>query len=431
MRVLVMLLALLPVVALAAIPVDTARLGEGVRVWYSSSANVPVVHASLSFEGAGSISDPAARSGRAALAAAMLSEGAGDRDSLAFHRALEDKAIEIRFDATDDRLRVDIHCLREHAQAAGELLAQALTAPRFAEDDLARVRTQTVSYLARLEESPNFQAQRAFEQTAFASHPYAAPHQGTPESIAMIGVQDLRNYMATYVTRGNLLVAAAGDVDRSLLRDMFGELIEALPAGDAGPVPASAVQMQGGGQALDVAIDVPQSTILFAAPAVPRRDKRFYGLYMLNDILGGNGLTSRLAEGLRQKKGLVYGVDTALEERDGVTLLRGSLASRASSAAEARDAVKSLLETLRQRGVTTQECEDARTHVLGAFALQLDGSRSLAQILLMMRIHHLGEDYLETRQEKFAAVTCGELNGLAKEFLVPERFLFVTAGQQP
>src|SRR5262249_40833369 len=143
-RLLMLLVMLLPLPSLAAVEVETTRIGHGVRAWYSANETVPVVHVVLSFEGAGSVSDPAGKAGRAALVAAMLTEGAGQYDSIGFQRALEEKAISIDIDSSDDRLTINIHALREQAVAAGQLLALALSQPRFAEPDLARVRTQTL-----------------------------------------------------------------------------------------------------------------------------------------------------------------------------------------------------------------------------------------------------------------------------------------------
>ena len=423
-----LLLSIAPQLAMAAVEVETTRISHGVRAWYATNETVPVVHVVLSFEGAGSVSDPAGLSGRAAIVASMLTEGAGEYDAVSFQRALEDRAIEISAESSDDRLTIHVHALRDQAANAGKLLALALSQPRFAEADLARVKTQTLSALLRLEESPSYQAARAFEETAFAGHPYAAPHYGTPATLAAITPQDLRNYMNTYVARRNVLIAAAGDVDASLLDEMLEPVIDALGDSDAGALPVSPVTMQGAGTAAQVPMQVPQSYVLFAAPALARRDERFYAYYLLNEILGGNALTARLADGLRQKKGLVYSVSTGIEEREGIALLRGALATRTDRAAEATAEVKRILADLGARGVTTEECEDARTHVLGAFALQLDGSRSVAETLLMMRLHDLGDDYLRERQEKFAAVRCADINALATELLDPARFFFVTAG---
>lgn len=429
-RMLAVALALAPVFANAAVDVETARLGHGLRAWYANNPAVPVVHVVLSFDGAGSVSDPADKAGRAALAAAMLTEGAGTMDALAFQQAMEEKAIEISISSDDDRLSVEVHALREHAAEAGQLLALALTQPRFAEADLARTKGQTLSLLKRLEESPGFQANRAFESSAFEGHPYAAPHYGTPESVAQLNADDLRAYMQTYVARSNMLVTAAGDVDGSLLRDMLEPLVDQLGRSDAGSVPVAAVQMRGQGSRLQVPMQVPQSTILFVAPGLKRSDERYYAYYMLNEVVGGNSLISRLGDGVRQKKGLVYGVSTDIEQRDGVALWRGSLATRNEEVTNAISTVQGILADVRARGITATECEDARTSAIGAFTLQLDGSRPIANALMMMRIYGLGEDYLDEREAKFRAVRCADVNALAKELLDPARMVTVTVGPQ-
>lgn len=429
-RYLMLAAMLVPNLAMAAVDVETARIGHGIKVWYAENDTVPVVHVTLAFEGAGSVSDPSDRAGRSAVAAAMLTEGAGNYDAMAFQRALEDKAIEIDVSSSDDRLTINIHALREQAVEAGRLLAMALAQPRFDDNDLLRVKSQTRSLLSRLEESPSYQALRKFEETALTGHPYASAHYGTPASLASITPQDLRNYLATYVARRNVLITAAGDVDASLLDDMLEPVVDALGTSDAGALPISKVAMQGGGTAVAVPMNVPQSYVLFAAPGLPRDDERFYAYYLLNEILGGNALTSRLGEGVRQKKGLVYSVDTSIDEREGIALLRGSLASRTDRADDAVQEVKRVIADLRARGATTEECEDARTHVLGSFPLQLDSSTSIAQTLMMMRIYGLGDDYLNTRTDKFRAVKCADINTLANELLAPERFLFVTAGSK-
>ena len=81
--------------AFAAISVSTTRISHGVEAWYVANDSVPVVDIVLNFEGAGTVSDPESKAGRAAFAAAMLTEGAGTLDSTSFGRALEEQAISL------------------------------------------------------------------------------------------------------------------------------------------------------------------------------------------------------------------------------------------------------------------------------------------------------------------------------------------------
>ena len=430
-RFIILFSLLIAPLAHAEVQVETNSLGHGVKAWYAANETVPVVDVILSFEGAGSASDPEGKGGRAAFAASLLTEGAGTMDSIAFRRALEEKAITIEAETDEDRLRIHVYCLREHAERAGELLALALTKPALAEADQARMKTDIASVIARLDERPGYQAQRLLAARAFRNHPYANTPYGTPTTLAGLNAQDVRDYLNTYVTRGNLIVAAAGDVDASLLDKMLEPLVDGLPSNDSGAVSVTKVTMAGGGETLRKSMPVPQTSILFAAPGVARDDPRFYTAYLLNHILGGNALFSRLGDQVRQQKGLVYSIDTDLDVKRGTSLITGALATRNATADEATAAVKAVLSDLHDKGVTTQECADAKSYVIGAYARKLDSSRSVSEVLLAMQIHHLGENYINEREALFSNISCADINTLAAELLDPSRFLFAIVGGAP
>lgn len=411
----------------AALQVDTSRLGHGVKVWYVSNDRVPVVDVMLSFEGAGYASDPEGKSGRAAFTAALLDEGAGDLDSTAFNQALEAHAITLQASTDEDRLQVHVRCLREDAPRAGELLALALSKPRLDALDQARIKAQFHSLLRQLEESGRYQAQYLLAQRAFAGHPYANAPYGTDASLQALTAQDARDFLTTHVTRGTVLVAAAGDVDHSLLDQMLGPVIEALGDGGDGAATITPIAVQGGGEQLQRTLPLPQTQVAFVAPGVARDDKRFYAAYLLNHILGGNALDSRLAS-LRRQQGLVYDIGTALETRRATAAIGGTLATRNRTAAEAISKVKAVLAEVRAKGVTAEECADAKSYVLGALPRQLDSSSAISSMLMTMQVQHLGSDYLKDRADLFHQVSCADINAVAAELLAPERFLFATVG---
>jgi zinc protease len=204
-------------VAHAAIEVETTRVGHGVTAWYARNDAVPVVDVVLSFEGAGYASDPDGKAGRAAFAAAMLGEGAGELSSEAMRQAFEEKAITFEATTDGDRLQIHVYCLREHAVRAGELLALAVTRATLADADQQRIKAQIGSLLARVEESPAYRAERLLLTRGFADHPYANAPYGSVASVHALGAPDVREYLTTHVTRGNLLITAAGDVDSAVL----------------------------------------------------------------------------------------------------------------------------------------------------------------------------------------------------------------------
>ena len=427
----VLLAALFAAPAYANIDVETTSLGHGVKAWYATNDAVPVVDVILSFEGAGSASDPEGKGGRAAFAASMITEGAGNLDSPAFRRALDENAITLEASTEDDRLKIHIYCLREHAARAGELLALALKSPLLADADQARMRADIGSMIARYNEQPGYRAERLLVERAFKDHPYSNTPYGTAATLATLNAQDVRDYLKTYVTRGNVLVSAAGDVDASLLDDMLGPVVDVLADNDSGAVAVTQASLAGQGEMLHGAMPVPQTAIMFAAPAIARNDPRFYAQYLLNHILGGNALFSRLGDQVRRQKGLVYSIDTDLDMKRGAALLVGSLATRNATADEAIAQVKGVLSDMHDRGVTTEECTDAKSYVIGAFTRQLDSSSAVSNLILAMQIHHLGEDYIDKRDELFRKVSCADINAVAADVLSPSHFLFAVVGGSP
>lgn len=415
----------------AAVTVETTGLGHGVKAWYATNETVPVVHVTMSFEGAGYASDAQGKAGRAAFAAALLTEGAGDLDSSAFRRALEEKAIQISATTDGDRLKIHIYALREHAVRAGELLALALTKPTLAEADQQRMKADIISLIARLEERPGYRAERLLTSRLFKDHPYANAPYGTRESIAALTTQDVRDYLTTYITRGNVLITAAGDVDARLLDDMLAPVIDALANNDSGAVAVAQTTMQGMGDMLREQMPVPQTTILFAAPSIARDDERFYATYLLNHVMGGNALFSRLGQQLRQQKGLVYSIDSDLDVKRGSSLITGALATRNATANEAIAEVKTVLSDMHKNGVTTEECADAKSYVIGSFTRKLDSSQAVSEMLLAMRIHNLGVDYIDKRTSYFKNVSCGAINSIAADLLNPAHFTFAIVGGAP
>ncbi len=413
--------------ALAEISVETTRLGHGVEAWYAPSEAVPVVDVLLVFDHAGSAQDPEGKAGRAAFTAAMLTEGAGTLDAPAFARALDAQAITLRFYVDDDRLVAHIYCLREYAQEAGKLLALALGSPTLHPADIDRVKSQFYSLQTQMAESPGYQASRLLSRHAFKGHPYANPTYGTASSIARLGAQDARDVLAQYITLGNITVSAAGDVNSAMLKSMLSPAIAVLSRQPA-PTAIAATHLQEGGRVLRQQQAVPQTVITFAAPSVPRADPSFYTMYLLNEIMGGGTLTSRLSAEVRQGKGLVYSVSTDLEVKDGVSLLAGQLATRNSKADKALEAVQEVFANLRKTGVTPEECADAKSYVIDHFPLQLDRTSNLSMILYTMQHYQLGKDYLTARVDRFSRVSCEDINQLAREMLVPEKFLFAVVG---
>ena len=164
--------------ALGQVPRDRIA-GQGVKAWLVESYAVPIVSLELAFRG-GATQDPQGRYGATTIMSGLLDEGAGDLDSQAFHRALDDKAIEIGFHADQDKISGRLRTLSKNLDRAGALLALALNAPRFDEEPFERVREQIKAHLRHEMNDPGTVAWRGFQARAYSTGiPIEHPSDGS------------------------------------------------------------------------------------------------------------------------------------------------------------------------------------------------------------------------------------------------------------
>src|SRR5207253_2521000 len=151
----------------------------------------PLIALDFAFTG-GANEDPADKPGLAHMAAALIDEGAGDLDSDAFHAKLEEHAIELGFSAGRDTFRGSLRTLSTHRDLGFDLLRLSLTAARFDEEPVERIRMQILTDLRRATEEPTSIANERFWRMAYAGHPYAEPVHGTVDGVTRIGIADLK-----------------------------------------------------------------------------------------------------------------------------------------------------------------------------------------------------------------------------------------------
>src|SRR5262249_27065045 len=209
----------------------------------------------------GANEDPADKAGVAHLVASTIDEGAGDLDANAYHQRLEDHAIELSFTAYRDQFRGSLRTLTANRDLAFDTLRLSLTAPRFDDDAVERIRTQVLTDLRRGTTSPGEMASKMWWHTAFPGHPYGQPTPGTLESVPRITVADLKAYTKRVFARATLKIAIVGDIDAATAGLLIDKAFGGLPEQpELGAIPSATPQ--GLGRRTVVALDVPQSAIM-------------------------------------------------------------------------------------------------------------------------------------------------------------------------
>ncbi|MGY8666425.1 pitrilysin family protein [Bradyrhizobium sp. UFLA05-109] len=400
----------------------------GIEAWFVQDATVPLIAMEYSFAG-GASQDPKGKPGVANLVGDLLDEGSGDLDSKTFHERLDRRAIELSFSASRDTFRGSLRMLRDNKDEAFDLLRMALTSPHFDTADVERIRSQIISGLRRDTTNPTALASRKFLEIAFGDHPYGRQTSGTLESVPTITVADMKDYVGRVLARDTLKVAVVGDVDPATLGKLLDKTFGGLPA-KANLTPVPDIEPASPPQRAFVPLDVPQTVITFGGPGVKRSDPNFMAAYVVNHILGGGGLSSRLYREVREKRGLAYSVFESLLWMEHSAVFIGNTGTRADRAGDTIDAIEKEVRRIAEEGPTQKELDEAKSYLKGSQMLALDTSSKLAQALLQYQQDKLPIDYIEKRNAIVDAVTLDDARQAAKR-LWGQGLLTVIVGRAP
>jgi zinc protease len=400
----------------------------GIEAWFVQDATVPLIAMEYAF-GGGAAQDPAGKSGVGNMVADLLDEGSGDLDSKTFHERLDRRAIELSFSSSRDYFRGSLRMLRDNRDEAFDLLRMALTSPHFEDADVERIRAQVLSGLRRDTSNPSSLASRKFLEVAFGDHPYGRSSNGTLESVPKIDVADLKEYVRRVLAKDTLRVAVVGDVDPATLGKLLDKAFGGLPA-KASLTPVPDVEAAKPPQRAFIPLDVPQTVVTFGGPGVKRHDPNFMAAYVVNHILGGGGLSSRLYKEVREKRGLAYSVYESLLWMDRSAIFIGNTGTRADRAGETVDAINKEIRRMAEDGPTQQELDEAKSYLKGSQMLALDTSSKLASALLQYQLDKLPIDYIEKRNAIVDAVTLDDAKKAAQR-LWGQGLLTVIVGRAP
>jgi len=400
----------------------------GIEAWFVQDGTVPLIAMEYAF-GGGAAQDPADKSGVSNLVADLLDEGSGDLDSKSFHERLDRRAIELSFSTTRDHFRGSLRMLRDNKDEAFDLLRMSLTTAHFDSSDVERIGSQVISGLKRDTSNPTSLASRKFLEIAYGDHPYGRQTSGTLESVPKIDVADMKDYVRRVLAKDALKIAVVGDVDPATLGKLLDQTFGGLPA-KASLTPVADVEAAKPPQRAFIALDVPQTVVMFGGPGVRRHDPNFMAAYVVNHILGGGTLSSRLYREVREKRGLAYSIYESLLWMEHSGLVVGTTGTRADRAGETLDAVTREIRRMAEEGPTQQELDEAKSYLKGSQMLALDTSSKLASALLQYQLDKLPIDYIEKRNAIVDAVTLDQAKAAAQR-LWGQGLLTVIVGRAP
>jgi len=166
-------------------------------------------------------------------------------------------------------------------------------------------------------------------------------------------------------------------------------------------------------------------------PVLTRSDPDYFPLYVGNYVLGGGGFVSRLYDEVREKRGLAYSVYSYfMPMRQPGPFLVGLQTSK-DQTGEALELVRSTIRRFVAEGPTAEELAEAKSNLVGGFALRIDSNAKILGQLALIGHEGLPLDWLDVWIERVEAVTLEEVRDAFRRRIDPERLSTVVVGAGP
>ncbi|AUB42860.1 pqqL, zinc protease [Nostoc flagelliforme CCNUN1] len=414
--------------AIAQVLPQEFKFTNGLRLLLLPDHSTPTVTLSGHIK-AGTEFDPEDKAGLAAFVADNLLNGTKSKDDLTIAKLLAERGASLDFHSYREGVHIEGDSLAEDLPILLEILADVVKNSTFPAKELELHRQQTLTDLQQELDEPSEVARRVFVQSIYPKkHPlHTFP---TEESLQKIQRQDVIDFKAKHYRPDTTVLALVGDFDldkvRSLIKNEFGnwEVSGQAPTLKYPPVstPQKIVSVN------PVLSGKAQAVTYMGYTGINRYDPRFHAALVLNQILGGDTLSSRLGAEVRDRQGLSYGIYSSFQAGKNAGTFLIEMQTSPEDSRKAIASTRQILQQIHQQGVTALEVETAKRTLISNYNVLLANPEELTDRILMNEVYGLDKGELHSFTDKIQKVSLTQVNQAARELLHPDQIVVVTAG---
>ena len=380
-------------------------LDNGAVLILNQKSDVPMVGIEVVLRG-GAAADPDGKQGLAALYAALMQKGAGERDSAAFAEAIAAVGGELSARAGLEGISISGDFLARDADLMIELVADMLRRPQLTRNEFDKLKARSVNLILAAKDGDPGDLMPAYAASwLFGDHPYGNPVSGSESSLASISHRDVRRYHDEATGGDRLIVSVSGYFDTAQMRERltsaFGDW-----RGAAAALPELAAPESPPGNRV-LLVDKPGATQTYfwiGNIGVARDYERRAELDVANTVFGGR-FTSMLNTALRVDTGLTYGARSVLLRPSQPGSVAISSYTRTDATVEAIDMALDVLDRFRESGLDGDTLASAQNYILGQFPTRLETATQLAAELALLEFYGLDRSYIEGYGQAIMGVT--------------------------
>lgn len=374
--------------------------------------------------GAGSRYEPAGQHGISHFLEHLLFKGTASRTALEIAQAVDDIGGQMNAFTDREQTVFYVKVLSAHLDRALEIYADMLLNSTLAPEFIERERQVITEEIKSYEDSPDELVQDLFAQTVWNGHPLGRPVIGTLTTVNQLARQDFVGFMRRHYRPDNAVVAVAGDIEHDQVVQMighhFGHWTGTAARGADEPPRLEA----------DVATrmkETEQVHLCLGTQGLAQRNEGRYALSLLDHLLGG-GMSSRLFQEIRERRGLVYTIASYASSYQDAGLFVVYAGMSPEAGPEVIGLTLEELEKITRDPVDEGELQRAKESLKGSLMLSLESTGSRMSKLARSEIYHGRQISLDELISRIDAVTAADLQRMANELFHPRRLSLAAIG---
>jgi len=303
--------------------------------------------------------------------------------------------------------------LNQHLDRTMDLFEDILFHSTFPDDEQEKERGVILDEIASYLDQPEEAIQDDFEELLFKGHPMGQNILGTPETVGRLNGDDIRSFIASNYNTTEMIFAVHGNYDFKKLVAMSEKYFGHIPLNQLKKNRVKPTLSPGGIHLVNKPIS--QTHCIIGTQAYPSGHDHKWGLLLLNNLLGGVGMSSRLNLEIREKHGIAYTVEsnyTPLTDTGIFSIYFGTDTEKANKASKL---VHKELKKLREQKLGSLQLHQAQQKFIGQIALAEENRMSLIIAMAKSMVDFNRIDTLEEIFEKINKVSAEQLLEISNE----------------
>ncbi|MFC3415694.1 M16 family metallopeptidase [Algoriphagus hitonicola] len=403
--------------------IQIKELSNGIRIVHQEVAHTRLVHCGFILN-IGSRDESKEQEGLAHFWEHMAFKGTKRRKTFHIINRLESLGGELNAYTTKEKICFYASVLKEHYTKAADLLFDITFNSTFPLKEIEKERQVILEEMAMYRDSPDDSIQDELDELVFENHALGRNILGNEETVRGFSQQDFFEFISSRLDTSQVVFSIIGNISfTKALRAIEGPLSQ-IPSKRTLYARSEFKHFQPKSKTINR--EISQALAAMGRPAFSQFHPKRYKLFLLNNILGGPSMNSRLNLALREKYGYVYSIESTYQPFSDTGFFGIFFGTEEKTLSKSKQIVQRELQKLRIKKLGTMQLHMAKEQAIGQMAMAEENYAALMLVFGKSLIDHGKIDPLERIFEQIRKTTAEELLEISNEIFDPEQLSYLT-----